>query len=308
MKGIELSEKFFEEFGRPMIENEFGEYADRICAGLVGHGSECFGFDDGLSRDHDFGAGFCLWITEEDERRFGFRLFRAYEKLPKDYGGVVASKKSLFGGDAKGVRTIEGFYKNYTGKPGAPETLYDWLYTPSFYLAEAVNGKVFSDPMGKFTEIRNKILYGMPSDIKLKKLASCLFIIAQAGQYNFSRCLSHGEKGAAMLALTRFAEKYAEAAFLLCNAHCPYYKWSIRAMKSLPRLGDCAEKLNTLLSVGISDGKPQTDIIEELCDRLIKELVKDGLCSSRGDYLEPYAYAVRDRISSGELRNMPIVI
>lgn len=111
MKGIELSEKFFEEFGRPMIENEFGEYADRICAGLVGHGSECFGFDDGLSRDHDFGAGFCLWITEEDERRFGFRLFRAYEKLPKDYGGVVASKKSLFGGDAKGVQTIEGFYK-----------------------------------------------------------------------------------------------------------------------------------------------------------------------------------------------------
>ena len=111
-----------------------------------------------------------------------------------------------------------------------------------------------------------------------------------------------------MLALTRFAEKYAKEAFLLCNAHCPYYKWSIRAMKSLPRLGDCAEKLNTLLSVGISDGKPQTDIIEELCDRLIKELVKDGLCSSRGDYLEPYAYAVRDRISSGELRNMPIVI
>lgn len=161
MKGIELSEKFFEEFGRPMIENEFGEYADRICAGLVGHGSECFGFDDGLSRDHDFGAGFCLWITEEDERRFGFRLFRAYEKLPKDYGGVVASKKSLFGGDAKGVQTIEGFYKNYTGKPGAPETLYDWLYTPSFYLAEATNGEIFCDPLGKFTEIRNKILYGM---------------------------------------------------------------------------------------------------------------------------------------------------
>lgn len=148
----------------------------------------------------------------------------------------------------------------------------------------------------------------MPSDIKLKKLASCLFIIAQAGQYNFSRCLSHGEKGAAMLALTRFAEKYTEAAFLLCDRHCPYYKWSLRAMKSLPRLGDCAEKLDALLSAGTSDGKASAETVEELCDRLIKELIKDGLCSPCGDYLEPYAYRIRDRISSGELRNMPIVI
>ena len=60
MKGIELSRRFFEEYGRKMIEDEFGEQKERICAGLVGHGSECFGFDDELSRDHDFTPGFCL--------------------------------------------------------------------------------------------------------------------------------------------------------------------------------------------------------------------------------------------------------
>ena len=41
---------------------------------------------------------------------------------------------------------------------------------------------------------------------------------------------------------------------------------------------------------------------------MIKELVSEGLCPPCGDYLEPYAYKLRDRISSGELRNMPIVI
>ena len=148
----------------------------------------------------------------------------------------------------------------------------------------------------------------MPTDIKLKKLASCLVIIAQAGQYNFSRCLSHGEKGAAVLALTRFAEKYIEAAFLISGKHCPYYKWSLRAMKALPRFCDCAEKLDMLLSSGTADEKGSAAAIEELCDSLIKELIKDGLCSSCGDYLEPYAYKIRDRISSGELRNMPIVV
>ena len=108
--------------------------------------------------------------------------------------------------------------------------------------------------------------------------------------------------------ITRFAEKYIEAAFLISGKHCPYYKWSLRAMKALPRFCDCAEKLDMLLSSGTADEKGSAAAIEELCDSLIKELIKDGLCSSCGDYLEPYAYKIRDRISSGELRNMPIVV
>ena len=39
MKGIEISRAFYEEYGKPMIEKEFSEYADRIAVGLVGHGS-----------------------------------------------------------------------------------------------------------------------------------------------------------------------------------------------------------------------------------------------------------------------------
>ena len=73
-------------------------------------------------------------------------------------------------------------------------------------------------------------------------------------------------------------------------------------------LTDCAEKLDMLLSSGTADEKGSAAAIEELCDSLIKEIIKDGFCSSCGDYIEHYAYKIRDRISSGELRNMPIVI
>ena len=80
MQGLELSRRYYEEFGINMIKEQFPEYENRIAVGLAGAGSDCFGFDDEISRDHDFGAGFCLWLTEEDNELFGFELARADRK------------------------------------------------------------------------------------------------------------------------------------------------------------------------------------------------------------------------------------
>ena len=60
MKGMELSRRYFEEYGRTMIDEKLSRYREYIAAGLVGEGSECFGFDDQLSADHDFGPAFCM--------------------------------------------------------------------------------------------------------------------------------------------------------------------------------------------------------------------------------------------------------
>ena len=54
MKGLELSREYYEKFGKPMLTENFPELLDKIAVGLCGSGSECFGFDDELSRDHDF--------------------------------------------------------------------------------------------------------------------------------------------------------------------------------------------------------------------------------------------------------------
>ena len=79
MKGLELSERFYRDHGEPMLR-EFPELLPLISAGLVGGGSECLGFDDELSRDHDFEAGFCIFIPDEDriDSRSAFALERAY--------------------------------------------------------------------------------------------------------------------------------------------------------------------------------------------------------------------------------------
>ena len=71
MQGLELAKRYYEEVGRPMLERDFPELLPRLAAGLVGEGSECLGFDDAISQDHDFGAGFCLWFSAEDYNQYG---------------------------------------------------------------------------------------------------------------------------------------------------------------------------------------------------------------------------------------------
>ena len=307
MKGLLLAEKFYNEYGKRMIESEFSEYADRIAVGLVGHGSECFGFDDDISLDHDFSPAFNIWITDEDDGIFGFKLFRAYSKLPKEFMGVKLQKESAFGNSGKGVSTISNFYSFYTGTGRAPESNREWLSIPDFYLAEATNGKVFCDPLGKFTEIRNKLLFGMPEDVRIKKLASNIFNMAQSGQYNYARCLSHGEKTASAIALTDFVKSTAYAVFNLNKKHPPYYKWLFRALKDLPVLGETATDLEKLLSSPY-DKENNIKIIEKICSLVASELRNQGLTERTEDYLEPYAYCITNKIKDGELRNSPVIL
>ena len=151
MKGLELAHRYYKEYGEEMIASLFPEYADRIAVGLAGEGSECLGFDDELSRDHDFEPGFCLWISAEDERLFGFRLGRAYSKLPKEFMGTVRQPLSPAGGNRHGVIVIEDFYGKYLGAPTAPDTLERWLYTPSATLRNASSGEVWRDDLGAFS-------------------------------------------------------------------------------------------------------------------------------------------------------------
>lgn len=197
IRGLELSERFFGEYGLPMLQEQFPQYMDMIAAGVAGEGSDCFGFDDAISRDHDFEAGFCLWIPDRLEHELEFKLSRAYGKLPGEYLGVRREKQSLLGGGRRGVLLTGEFYRRFTGRPGAPESLMEWLYTPEHSLACAVNGRVFYDRCGEFSAVRRELEAGYPEDVRLKKMAARAVLMAQSGQYNYSRCLRRGEYGAA---------------------------------------------------------------------------------------------------------------
>ncbi len=309
MQGLELSRAFYEQYGRPMLEEQFADVLDRIAVGLAGDGSECLGFDDDISRDHDFDAGFCLWIRDEDEPRFGFRLERAYAKLPKEFMGIKRCALSPVDGNRHGVITIGEFYTRFLGAVTAPDSHERWLYTPSASLAAACSGQVFTDPAGDFSSVRRILLQGYPEDIRKKKLAAHTVMMAQAGQYNYSRCMARNERGAAQLCIFEFVRHAISAVYLLNNRYEPFYKWAYRGMRDLPLLGHLGDALQAITELDNSEENAATKqaVIEDVATLFIEAFGRQGLTSALCGDLEKHAYSIQDKIETPSLRNMHIM-
>lgn len=306
MKGLELSKKFYEEYGKPMLESEFSDCFQLLAIGLVGSGSDCYGYDDEISLDHDFEPGFCIFAPDNsilDEKTF-FRLERAYSKLPREFMGYKRSLVKPVGGSRNGVFRTADFYIKKIGSPDGNLSVEQWLSLPDFALLEATNGEIFCDNFGEFTEIRNRIKE-YPHDIFLKKLAGHLLVMAQSGQYNYPRILKRGETGSAQLSLFEFTNSAIKSFFLLNKTYLPYYKWQFKALRALPGGNSLADSFEFLVS---TDNSPENAeikacVVENVCQDIIKLLKSQGITKSTCNDLENHAYSVNDFIEKPSLRN-----
>ncbi len=310
MKGLEISKAYYEEYGLPMLENQFPELLQFLAVGLTGSGSECLGFDDEVSLDHDIEPGFCIFLPGEDkvDRRTAFLLERAYAKLPKEYMGLKRSLMSPVGGARRGVFRTGDYFKEKIGSQDGILTNGQWLSLPEQALLECTNGEIFTDQYGEVSLIRQRLSF-YPDDIFKKKLAGQLLLMAQSGQYNYLRCLRHGENAAAQLAVSEFVKSTISVLFLLNRRYQPYYKWSFRALRELPKLSILAELLEFLLITDNSgeQSAEKSGVIESICADIIDELMDQELTDAICGDLEKHAYSVNDRIEDPELRNLHIL-
>lgn len=316
ISGLKLARAYWQEFGKPLIAERYPEYQGRIAAGLVGHGSECYGFDDELSHDHDFGPGFCLWLTDEDYAAIGERLQADYESLPDTFMGFgpkSQTARAQGAGRRVGVFRIGDFFESITGYRQAPpaDRPHEWLMLDEPTLAAATNGEVFADPLGAFSKTRQGFKL-MPEDVRLSLISRRLGMIAQAGQYNLPRMLQRGDGAAAWCAINEFAEAVASLVFLINTpvsaGYMPYYKWRFAALRRLSRrmaarLPDACAQLEDVLrlasaacfgGVGFGEGgkgaapaaKQVVSIVESICAEIVAELGREGLTDSDETFLE----------------------
>ena len=325
--GMQLAKEYWQTYGKPLLElEEFRDYKNRIAAGLVGHGSECYGFDDEISRDHDFGPGFCLWLTDEDYAKIGEDLQTAYNDLPQEFAGFGSREetpraKSCESSKRVGVFSTSEFFENITGFSAAPsqDEPYLWLSLNESTLAAATNGQIFADPLGEFSKTRQSFKL-MQDDVRISLISRRLGMMAQAGQYNVPRMLARKDGAAAWLSINEFVHASASIVFFLNNpistGYLPYYKWQFAALRKLSarmasRLSNVCNQLESLMrlssaacfgGIGFGEGTKGSseaeskinEIIQNVCNEVVEELKYQGLSNCGETFLEwqrPYVEA-----------------
>ncbi len=306
MKGMELSKLYFEEIGLPLIQKTLPDVVDKMTVGLVGEGSECFGFDDAISKDHDWGAGFCIWLSDSDFLEYGDELNTLYGKLPKEFQGLPAKNSPKQGYSRIGVMRTSDFYYQYTGNRTIPTKNIQWFYVPDTAYATVTNGMIFHDPKKEFSLIRETLQRGYPEDVRCKKLAAQIVFMAQSGQYNYVRALKRNDEIAAMLALSEFIKATGIAIHLLNHTYAPFYKWLWKSAEKQPRLGDISEKIKQLLSPDLQK-LHAINLIEEICIQIKEELLLQNLTDIDENFLEPHGMHIMARIQDADIKKMPVL-
>ncbi|HCM93029.1 MAG TPA: hypothetical protein DIS78_10745 [Lachnospiraceae bacterium] len=292
ISGMELARRFYKEYGQAMIHEGFAEYEDRITAGLVGRGSQCYGFDDPLSRDHDFGPDFCIWLDDDLYDEIGDKLQEAYDRLPAEFMGF--SRVTVIPPDGKraGVMRTWEFYARILDvseefllsyidifckrrhlceedkKPepgitagveaGRVEEECNRMELAFFgtvdeaNLSQCTNGEIFKEGTGDFARIREGLKY-YPDHIWKRKIAQELHYSAQMGQYNYVRMLKRGEKVASEIALSGYMEHTMKLVYLLNRKYAPYYKWLHRGMADLEKAAVIMDIFNAVYDMPKGD-------------------------------------------------------
>lgn len=287
MKGLELSRQYYEEFGKDMIHTYFSEYEDKICVGLVGEGSDCMGFDDETSRDHDWGPDFCMWLSDETYEAIGEELKKQYNELPLEYKGYQRTKSEK-GIGRRGVLRISDFYKRLVGTNVYEEI--DFRTVEDYNLMASTNGAVFRDDEGVFTAIRNQIKQGYPEDIRLLKIAEDMAKVCQSGQYNYFRMFDRGDLFTADFMLKDCIVQTMKLWHHIWNVFPPHDKWLHESTKTLPGGEELLSILYELRSCMNQDDKNVVNTVRECTEKLASfitmELYKRGDISDIETYLD----------------------
>ena len=294
MIGLSLSEKYYNEYGHLILsaaEELCPGLSSRISAGLAGEGSQCFGYDDAVSQDHDFAPGFCIWMAPDDFSSYGAALQAVYDSLPGEFDGF--SRQNIIARDRLGILSSDEFYGRFISSLQHDD---DWLLIPEANLAAAANGQIWKSGCTQFDDTRKLLLNFYPESVLRKKLAARAAIMSQAGQYNLPRMLERSDHVAAALSAARFTEAAISMVHLLCRRYTPFYKWAFRSLSCLAEESPLAQltalelsKLPEACILPGDDGKKEAfRITETICAAAAAELNAQGFSETQSSFLQDH--------------------
>jgi hypothetical protein len=151
--GLKLSEMFYEEAVKPILDSEFPDLT--YSAALLGSGSEVLGFDTPQSMDHHWGPRIQLFLSDEDYKKYkgsissvmSKKLPYTFHEIPTNFGSADEIGVQMLVEKTDGeinhrvsIETIKSFYEsNLAINPYGEISIEDWLTFPEQHLLIASN-------------------------------------------------------------------------------------------------------------------------------------------------------------------------
>lgn len=306
MNGMELSRDYYTKAVKPLLEET--SCFEKLTVGLVGEGSECAGFDDAISKDHDFAPRVCIWLSRRDyesqKDALNKLLIQAKYDYARDCGAFELSRELE---NRSNLLVTERFYKRYTGKSGGPENWREWIAIPSEYLFVATNGEIFLEGDTDFMRIRKHLKGFYPEDVRIKKIVAAVGRLSQAGQYNYRRVHQRGDDVACFRTVNVFLENFFAAMFLLRRRYMPFYKWTYRAFSDLDNVCKYEKNIKILVSGDGAHNEITENAMEGLCGLLLDELQQEGLTQRKDSFLMNHLHHISGLIENKEIRSLPLL-
>ena len=269
VSGLELSRRFYHEAVGPVLQTGWPDLP--YSAALLGKGSEVLGFDDRMSRDHDWGPRLILFLSDRDRREQGEALRdELARRLPvtflgypthftepdPDGDGTRRMHPGVGGPVRHGVEItdLETYLDGYLGIRSVQGIgAADWLTLPEQKLLSLTAGEVFHDGLadpadgepragrGVLARMRSRLDY-YPRDVWLFQLAAAWARIGQE-EHLVGRAGHVGDEVGAALIAARLVRDLMRLCFLMERTYAPYPKWLGAAFRRL----QCGPALDPVL-------------------------------------------------------------
>ncbi|WP_245631547.1 DUF4037 domain-containing protein [Curtobacterium ammoniigenes] len=243
--GVALAQQFFVRVVRPLLAERAPDIP--VIAARLGTGSDVLGFDDDMSRDHDWGLRLNVFVPPGD---VGVVRRILDEQLPAEFLGHPT--RFAFSGDSEerhhvDVETLERFTAERLGfDPRSRATVADWLSVTGQSILELTAGRVFADPFGELTALRQALDW-YPDDL-WRYLIACDFGRIDQELPLLGRAADRGDALGADLIGARIAHAMMHLSFLANRTWWPYAKWFGTAWAQLPDADDLLRPLRGVIA------------------------------------------------------------
>ena len=258
LAGRELSGLLFAEVVRPILAAGFPSL--NYAAALIGTGSEVLGFDDDMSRDHDFGPRMFIFLRSADSAAREAIHAALDRELPTAFRGFAVdmpksrlSARFNVDGRQRSHRVIPLVFDEFVAIHFGPSTdiswdVVDWLTVSSQSLLEFTAGEVFHDGPRELTTWREHLSW-YPHDVWLYLLAAGWQRIREE-EHLWQRAGWRGDELGAGVLGARLVRDVIRQCFLIERRYAPYPKWLGRAFAALA----CAREMSPLLQRALYAG------------------------------------------------------